>query len=75
VIQPAHAFLIIRFFSVIFFLFCFRLETAQKEAPNLKSEEAKIQKEIDKTNTKRVAALTQFKDGIKVRSSLPLIVL
>ncbi|KAK3717890.1 hypothetical protein QZH41_014890, partial [Actinostola sp. cb2023] len=41
------------------------LETAQKEAPNLKNEEAKIQREIDKTNSKRVAALTQFKDFIK----------
>ncbi|KXJ22629.1 structural maintenance of chromosomes protein 5 [Exaiptasia diaphana] len=55
------------------------IETTKKEAPNLQKEEARIQKEIDKTNGKRVAALKQFKDGIgecvnvgkeKLRSSL-----
>ncbi|XP_031560445.1 structural maintenance of chromosomes protein 5-like [Actinia tenebrosa] len=41
------------------------LETVKNEAPNLEAEEAKVQKAIDKTNSKRAEVLVQFKDGIK----------
>ena len=46
--------------------FCQRLETVKQEAPNLEAEEAKVQKEIDKTNAKRAEILVQYKDSIKV---------
>lgn len=40
----------------------------KEEAPNLEAEEAKVQKAIDKANTKRAEGLVQFKDGVKVSS-------